>query len=85
MERFTKPSSLNAIQLKSELLNAGIEVDSITDFGDETIGFSVSNKESALKIVAAHKGVDTIKELTIDEKLSSVGLSLADLKEALGL
>jgi hypothetical protein len=37
----------------------------------------------AAAVVAAHVGIDT--EPTIDDKLASVGLSLNDLKAALGI
>ena len=82
---FTKPQSLNGAQLKTELKAQGIDVSVIEDDGLGSISFEVSKAKEGLaaSIVAAHVGVD--KELTIDEKLESVGLSLDDLKVALGL
>jgi len=80
---FTKPKSLNGTQLKSELLNKGIEVETINDLGDGMISFAVpSDKETtAEKIVSAHVGIDTVP--TITEKLASIGLDLDQLKAAL--
>lgn len=82
---FTKPESLNGAQLKTELKAQGIDVLVIEDDGLGSISFEVSKAKEGLaaSIVAAHVGVD--KEPTIAEKLESVGLSLDDLKAALGL
>jgi len=82
---FTKPESLNGAQLKSELATAGIVVDEIIDNAKGEISFDVAkNKESAAaEIVSNHVGVDTAP--SIEDKLASVGLSLNDLKAALGL
>lgn len=82
---FTKPQLLNGAQLKSELALVGIVVDEIIDNANGEISFEVAkNKESAaLEIVSNHVGVDTAP--SIEDKLASVGLSLNDLKVALGI
>ena len=82
---FTKPEALNGKQLKSELEAQGIIVEVIEDNGVGEISFDVEKAKEGLaaSIVAAHVGID--KEPTIAEKLESVGLSLDDLKAALGL
>ena len=82
---FIKPKSLNGAQLKDELKTQGIDVSIIEDDGQGNISFHVEKAKEGLaaSIVAAHVGID--KEPTIAEKLESVGLSLNDLKAALGL
>lgn len=85
MEIFNKPQNLNGAELKNELAAAQIAVDSIIDFGNGTIGFDCVNKAAAESIVNAHNGNTEIPELTIQDKLASVGLTVNDLKMALGL
>ena len=82
---FTKPELLNGAQLKDELKAQGIIVEVIEDNGVGEISFDVEKAKEGLaaSIVAAHVGVDSVP--TIAEKLESVGLSLDDLKAALGL
>jgi hypothetical protein len=82
---FTKPQALNGKQLKDELKTQGITVEVIEDDGQGQISFDVEKAKEGLaaSIVAAHVGID--KEPTIVEKLESVGVSLNDLKAALGL
>lgn len=76
---FLIPANLNGEQLREEL-NAEmvyINEDLLYVVGELT--------ESQAKAgIAAHVPVMP-KEPTLDEKLASVGLSVADLKEALGL
>jgi hypothetical protein len=82
---FVKPEALNGAQLMDELKTQGIIVEKIEDNGKGQISFDVAkDKESiASSIVAAHVGID--KEPTVLEKLQSVGISIDDLKVALGL
>lgn len=85
MEIFNKPQNLNGAELKNELAIAGFIVEEIIDFADGTIGFNCENKDKAAQIVEAHNGNTQISEPTIEDKLTSVGLNLSDLKAALGL
>jgi hypothetical protein len=82
---FTKPTSLNGTQLKAEFKAAGIDVDFIRDNADGTLTIEVpSNKSTVAEtIVQNHVGVEVVP--TIAEKLASVGLSIEDLKVALGV
>jgi hypothetical protein len=84
MKTFTKPQNLNGAELKSELFSIGIAVDTIIDFGDGTIGFETDNESAAAAVVAAHNGTTVAPEPTIETKLASVGLSLDELRAALG-
>jgi len=90
METFNKPKNLNGAELRAELNRAGVmisdDVQSVVLSGDElSLDISKTDKAKAASIVAAHNGTLLAPELTIIEKLASVGLSVPDLKAALGL
>lgn len=85
MENFPKPQNLNGSELMQELAAQGIEVAEVVDFADGTIGFETEQPELAAQIVAAHDGTILAPEPSVDDKLASVGLSLDDLKAALGV
>lgn len=85
MKIFTKPQNLNGTELMQELAQAGLIVESIEDFANGTIGFETKDEALAASVVAAHNGTTVAPELTVTDKLASVGLSVADLKTALGL
>jgi hypothetical protein len=85
MATFTKPQNLNGSELMAELLSVGLVVDRIVDNSDGTISFDVEDEEVAAPVVAAHDGTVVPPEPTIEDKLESVGLSLGDLRAALGL
>lgn len=85
MKTFNKPQNLNGTELMAELLANGIMVNEILDFGNGTIGFKTENESVAAAVVAAHNGTTIAPEPTIEDKLAFVGLSLTDLKSALGL
>jgi hypothetical protein len=85
MATFTKPQNLNGAELKQELAASGIVVESIKDNLNDTITFDTNKESQAASIVAAHNGTTIAPEPTIAQKLASVGLSLDDLKLALGL
>jgi hypothetical protein len=90
MEQFTKPINLNGEELRAELNAAGVaiseEIDAVTLIGNDLfLDISKTDRTKAEAIVKAHNGTIIPKEPTITEKLASVGLSVADLKTALGL
>jgi hypothetical protein len=85
MAIFTKPENLNGAELKQELAIVGIVVESIKDNLDGTITFDTDKENLAKPIVDAHNGTVIPAEPTIDQKLASVGLSIDDLKAALGI
>jgi hypothetical protein len=91
MIKFNKPTNLNGYELRNELNNAGIKINyggsevAIDEDGNFWLDISASDKLKAGSIVAAHNGTTIPPEPTIEDKLSSVGLSLPDLKAALGL
>lgn len=85
MKNFTRPENLNGTELIAELEAAGITVNRIVDNSDGTISFETDNEVAASSIVAVHNGTTIPPEPTIEDKLASVGLSLPDLKAALGV
>ena len=85
MKIFTKPQNLNGTELMQELAEVGLIVQSIEDLANGTIGFVTDNESAAASVVAAHNGTTIAPEPTVEDKLASVGLSITDLKAALGL
>jgi hypothetical protein len=88
MIQFTQPTNLNGTELLTELNAAGVAITKppmIDGNGNFWLDIAEADKAKATPIVAAHNGTMILPELTIDQKLASVGLSVADLKEALGL
>ena len=88
MIQFTKPTNLNGAELLAELNTAGIaiiEAPVIDGNGDFWLDIAEVDKAKATPIVAAHNGTTVAPEQTIEDKLASVGLSVTDLKAALGL
>jgi hypothetical protein len=89
--KFDKPENLNGAELLDELADVGIVLDKfkqaplIDGNGDFWLDVSEADKSKAQAVVAAHNGTTVAPEPTIEDKLSSVGLSLPDLKAALGL
>jgi len=88
MIQFTKPQNLNGAELLAELNAAGLLITNspmIDGAGDFWLDIAEADKAKATPIVAAHNGTIVAPELTIEDKLASVGLSVTDLKTALGL
>ena len=93
MLAFDIPQNLNGAELRIELADEGIQV---LDTFDNVIGITVAdgklwlnidkeNFDKAKIIVDNHSGTTIAPELTVTEKLASVGLNLDELKVALGL
>jgi hypothetical protein len=88
MIQFSKPTNLNGAELLAELKAAGITITNspmIDGKGDFWLDIVEADKAKATPIVAAHNGTIIAPEQTIEDKLASVGLSVPDLKAALGL
>ena len=89
MASFTKPDSLNGTQLREELRTAGViisdDINAVIDSSDGFIHLDIkkADETKAAAVVAAHVGVDSVIELSIEDKLAYVGISLDDLKAAL--
>ena len=88
MIQFTKPKNLNGAELLNELNSAGIAIDKPPFIdGNQNLWLDIADTEKtkASEIVNIHNGTMIIPETSIEDKLASVGLSVADLKTALGL
>ena len=88
MIQFTKPQNLNGTELLAELNAGNVSITQwpiIDGNGDFWLDIAEADKAKATPIVAAHNGTIIPPEPTIEDKLASVGLSVTDLKEALGL
>jgi hypothetical protein len=91
MISFTKPINLNGSELRNELNAGGVAISYDPDVmavdGNGNLLLEIDQKDvsKATSIVAAHNGTIVAPEPTIAQKLESVGLSLDDLKVALGL
>lgn len=84
MTIYIKPVNLNGTELLKELADEGIILNRVLDLGDGTIKLD-SDDSKVAEIVLKHNGTQIAPEPTIEDKLASVGLSLTDLKSALGL
>lgn len=88
MIKFTKPKNLNGSELIDEIKAVGIEINGnplIDEDGNFWLDISNEDEEKVKPIVTAHNGTTVAPEPTVQDKLASVGLSLDDLKVALGL
>ena len=91
MLRFDRPINLNGRELRDELKAAGIPVSDDLNYlrddgqGSLFIAVSESFEAKAAAVVATHDGTTVAPEPTVQDKLASVGLTLSDLKTALGL
>jgi hypothetical protein len=85
MAIFQRPTNLNGAELKAEFASNGISITQLNDLLDETIRVETDDEIEAAKIIAAHNGTTVAPEPSIEDKLASIGLSLSDLKTALGI
>ena len=88
MIKFNKPVNLNGTELLAELNAAGVLIEqSPTVDGNDNLWLEIADKDKikAETVVNAHNGTTVAPEPTIADKLASIGLSLDDLKDALGL
>jgi len=88
MIQFTKPTNLNGAELLAELNAGGVSIAEspmIDGDGNFWLNIAEADKDKASTIIAAHNGTLIAPEPTVAQKLESVGLSLDDLKAALGL
>lgn len=88
MISFSKPTNLNGTELLAELNAGGVKITEspiIDGEGNFWLDIAEADKAKATPIVAAHNGTTIAPERSIADKLASVGLSVTDLKTALGL
>ena len=88
MIKYNKPANLNGTELLAELNAAGVTIEqSTTVDGNDNLWLEIADKDKikAQTVVDAHNGTTVAPEPTIADKLASLGLSVDDLKIALGL
>lgn len=91
MIQFDKPTNLNGSQLLDELAAIGVILDKLEQAplidgnNDFWLDVKPADQAKAAAVVEAHNGTTVAPELTIEDKLASVGLNLTDLKSALGI
>jgi hypothetical protein len=88
MIKFNKPVNLNGTELLAELNAAGVLIEqSPTVDGNDNLWLEIADEDKikAQTVVNAHNGTTVAPEPTIADKLASIGLSIDDLKGALGL
>jgi hypothetical protein len=90
MLNFTIPINLNGSELLDELIAGGVDIETkydavLIEDGSLWLDIAQADKTKAASIVAAHNGTTVAPELSVEQKLASVGLSVEDLKAALGL
>jgi len=91
MIKFNKPENLNGAELLDELAAVGIVLDKdlqspfIDGNGDFWLDVDISNKAQAELVLAAHNGTTIAPEPSIQDKLETAGITLDELKVALGL
>jgi hypothetical protein len=91
MIEFDKPTNLNGAELLAELAAVGVTLQNETEApvidgnGNFWLDIKTTDEAKAAAVVTAHNGTIVAPEPTIADKLASVGLSVPDLKAALGL
>jgi hypothetical protein len=87
MIKFNKPENLNGAELLAELKAGGVAINDFPMVENDNFWLYIAeaDKAKATPIVAAHNGTVIAPEPTITDKLASVGLSVTELKAALGL
>jgi hypothetical protein len=88
MIKVTRPVNLNGAELIDELTAKGVKVKGVPFIdGNNDLFLDIAEKDlvKAEEVLAKHNGTQKAPELTVAQKLESVGLSLDDLKAALGL
>ena len=88
MIQFNKPKNLNGAELLAELNAAGVAITQAPfDDNEGNLGLEIaeSDEAKASAILKKHNGTTIAPEPTLDDKLATVGLTVADLKAALGL
>jgi len=91
MVKCNRPINLNGIELRQELLSVGIQISNeplavrLDGNNDLWLDIAENDAVAAKAVVAAHNGTILALEPTVQDKLTLVGLSIDDLKTALGL
>ena len=91
MIKFNKPTNLNGAELRKELNDAGVKIsndlNSVTVDANGDLWLDIASKDEAKaeSVVEAHNGTTIASEPTVADKLANAGLTVEDLRAALGL
>lgn len=89
MIKFNAPATMSGNQLKKELIAAGVKIDlgmdsiEIDGNGDLWLAIAAKDKAKAQEVLDAHSRVSAPVQITLEEKLESIGLTIEELKTAL--
>lgn len=89
MIKFNAPAALSGQQLKNELIAAGVKIslgaDSIEMDGNGNLwlGIAAKDEAKAQEVLDAHSPVFAPVQISLEEKLESIGLTIEELKTAL--
>ncbi len=89
MIKFNKPINLNGTELRQELNVAGVKITdqpSSVKVDNNDLWLDIADKDEAKAqvVVDAHNGTTVAPEPTVADKLANAGLTIEDLKSALG-
>ena len=89
MIKFKTPATMSGSQLKKELNAAGVKIDLGADSiemdgnGDLWLAIAAKDEAKAQEVLNAHVAVSLPTEVTLEQKLESIGLTIEELKTAL--
>ena len=89
MIKFKTPATMSGSQLKKELNAAGVKIDLGADSiemdgnGDLWLAIAAKDEAKAQEVLNAHVAVSLPAEVTLEQKLESIGLTIEELKTAL--
>jgi hypothetical protein len=88
MIKVTRPTNLNGTELLAELNAKGVSITEpplLDGNGELFLDIAEKDLAKAEEVLAKHNGTQIAPEPTVAQKLQSVGLSVDELKAALGL
>jgi hypothetical protein len=88
MIKVTKPANLNGAELIDELTAKGVKVSGVPFLdGNGDLFLEINEKDLTIaeEVLAKHNGTQIAPAPTVAQKLQSVGLSIDELKSAMGL
>jgi hypothetical protein len=91
MIKFIQPANLNGTELRQELNAAGVVIadkpSAVKSDNEGNLWLDIASKDEAKAktVVEAHNGTTIAPEPTVADKLANAGLTVEDLRAALGL
>jgi hypothetical protein len=91
MIKLNKPTNLNGTELRQQLNTAGVTISNepsavkADNEGNLWLDIATKDEAKAKSVVEAHNGTIIAPEPTVADKLANAGLTVEDLRAALGL